>query len=489
MNNLTFGHKIGLGFALVIAIVIALSAVALHSFSNLAAVAAQRVQILQKVTPSLQQVISVATNLETGQRGYIITGDPAYLQPYEQAKAAIKPALDRLAALPDSPEVQAALPKITELIAAKQAELQQTVDLRRAGDLAEAIKVVQSGQGKRIMDDLRALIGSLLQIEDQAVQKDDQQFDAALVRGRRALIYGALLAIAITLMLGVFLTTHLTRQIGEAVDRVRSSSTELKTAAAQQATGAKDQATSLSEITTTMTELVASSHQISETAQNMTKTIQGVNEAAARGDQLVQRSDGSIRAIKQQIDLIVSHMLDLNQKSRQIGGILELVNELAEQTNILAINATIEAVSAGESGKRFAVVADEIRKLADRVGGANREIRRLIEESTAAVNSTVLTTEGGAKTVEVAIGDFVHVAQALAQITELLKSSAIAVQEIELGTKQQTSAVEQVKFAIAEIAGVARQTEGSATQTLQTAAELSELSRQLLALTQANGHL
>jgi methyl-accepting chemotaxis protein len=107
-----------------------------------------------------------------------------------------------------------------------------------------------------------------------------------------------------------------------------------------------------------------------------------------------------VSGIRRQVDLIVTHMLDLGKKSQQIGGILEIINELAEQTNILAINATIEASGAGDAGKRFAVVADEIRKLADRVGGSTKEIRVLIEEIRSAVNTTVMATEGGSKAVD-----------------------------------------------------------------------------------------
>ena len=108
-------------------------------------------------------------------------------------------------------------------------------------------------------------------------------------------------------------------------------------------------------------------------------------------------------------------MLDLGKKSQQIGGILEIINELAEQTNILSINATIEAAGAGESGKRFAVVADEIRKLADRVGGSTKEIRGLIDQIRAAVNAAVMATEGGSKAVDAGTRQFGEVTAASAR--------------------------------------------------------------------------
>jgi methyl-accepting chemotaxis protein len=191
-----------------------------------------------------------------------------------------------------------------------------------------------------------------------------------------------------------------------------------------------------------------------------------------------------VTGIKRQVDLIVTHMLDLGKKSQQIGGILEIINELAEQTNILAINATIEAAGAGDAGKRFAIVADEIRKLADRVAGSTKEIRGLIEEIRAAVNTTVMATEGGTKAVDLGARQFAEVAAALKQIGSLVATTTEAAREIELSTKQQTTAVEQVNAAISSVAQATRETEASLTQTLQTATQLTGLSRELSRLIQ-----
>jgi methyl-accepting chemotaxis protein len=175
-------------------------------------------------------------------------------------------------------------------------------------------------------------------------------------------------------------------------------------------------------------------------------------------------------------------MLDLGKKSQQIGGILEIINELAEQTNILAINATIEAAGAGDSGKRFGVVADEIRKLADRVGGSTKEIRGLIDEIRAAVNTTVMTTEGGTKAVDAGARQFGDVTAALKQIVGLVSTTTEAAREIELSTKQQSTAVEQVNIAVSNVAQATKETEASSSQTLQTAQQLTTLSRDLMRL-------
>src|SRR5690606_35612096 len=166
------------------------------------------------------------------------------------------------------------------------------------------------------------------------------------------------------------------------------------------------------------------------------------------GEDAVGSARDAVGSIKEQVDTIVAHMLDLGKKSQRVGGILEIINELAEQTNILAINATIEAAGAGEAGRRFAVVGEEIRKLADRVGGSTKEIRTLIDEIRAAVNATVMATETGSKTVEAGTQRFAELQAAFSRIGNIVASTMEAGREIELSTKQQSTAVEQVNIAI-----------------------------------------
>jgi methyl-accepting chemotaxis protein len=265
---------------------------------------------------------------------------------------------------------------------------------------------------------------------------------------------------------------------------VQSSSAELQSAANQQATAAKEQATAMTEITTTITELMATSRQIAESAQRVAQIAGQTAGSATSGETVVERAHDSIVAIRRQVDLIVGHMLELGRKSQQIGSVLEIVAELAEQTNILAINATIESAGAGEAGKRFAVVADEIRKLADRVAGSTKEIRLLIEDVRSSVNTTVMTTETGSKAVDAGAKQFSEVATALRQITGMVGTTTEAAKEIELSTKQQSTAVEQVNVAITNVAQAARETEASSGQILQTAGQLNGLSSDLLRLVQ-----
>jgi methyl-accepting chemotaxis protein len=201
----------------------------------------------------------------------------------------------------------------------------------------------------------------------------------------------------------------------------------------------------------------------------------------------VTRTTETLNTVRRQVDAIVGHMLDLGGKSQQIGGILEIINELSDQTNILAINASIEAAGAGEVGRRFGVVADEIRKLGDRVLVSTKDIRRLIEEIRASVNTTVMATETGSKAVDLSGQQFGEVATTFRQIAQGVATTSEAAREIELSTKQQATAVEQVNVAVANVAQASRETEASSSQTLTTSSQLSALSRTLASLVHRNG--
>jgi methyl-accepting chemotaxis protein len=334
------------------------------------------------------------------------------------------------------------------------------------------------------MDEIRRVLADMEHEERDLLAVRDEAVVSAVSTANFAIVFGTLLCLALMAGAGFMITRSLTSQIGAAVQHMQSSSTELQAASNQQATGAREQSTAMIEITTTMTELLATSKQIADSARRVSHIAEDTATGARAGEQTVSKASASIESIRRQVDLIVTHMLDLGKKSQQIGGILEIVNELAEQTNILAINATIEAAGAGESGRRFAVVADEIRKLADRVGGSTREIRGLIDEIRAAVNATVMTTEGGSKAVDAGTRQFSEVATAFGQIAGMVGTTTEAAREIELSTKQQSTAVEQVKIAVSDVAQATRETEASSSQTLQTASQLANLSRALMRMVQ-----
>ena len=484
MDNWTFGRKISAGFALSLILLIAIGAVAYASISKLTGTS-QWVTHTHEVLEHIAGVLSLLKDAETGQRGFVITGDESFLEPYQSGTAGVLNVVKELRKLTaDNPSQQRRIDAAEPLVAAKLAELKQTIDLRRSGNIEDVTKLIRGGAGKKFMDDLRRILDEMESQERGLLQKRSEEGDAAASGAKSVIILGTLLCLVCVVAAGFLIVRSLTRQIGSSVGQIQSSSTELQAAANQQATATKEQATAMSEISTTISELLGTSRQIAESSQRVA-SIAGKTAAAARsGDATVAAAHDSIATIRRQVDLIVNNMLELGRKSQQIGAVLDIVAELAEQTNILAINATIEAAGANEAGKRFAVVADEIRKLADRVAGSTKEIRGLIDDVRSSVNTTIMTTEGGSKSVDAGTQQFSEVAAAFGEIAGLVSTTTEAAREIELSTKQQSTAVEQVNVAITSAAQATKETEASSGQTLQTAVELSGLSHALLRIIQ-----
>lgn len=480
----TFGKKIAAGFALAFVLMALIGTTAYRSINTLSNTS-QLVAHSHLVLERLADVLNVLQDAEIGARGYIITGDGSFLEPYQNAETKIVAVVNALRALmADNSAQQKRIVQAQPIISAKMALTKRQIEMRKAREIEAVTKLVQTGEGQKLMDDLRQIVGEMEQEERSLLKERAAQVEAAVNSSTLSISLATLACLLIVSTVGMIITRSLTSQIGAAVHHMQSSSSELQVASNQQTMGSKEQSTAMKEITTTMNELLVTSKQIAESAQRVAQIAEETAMGARSGEQTVTQANVAIVSIKRQVDLIVAHMLDLGKKSQQIGGILEIINELAEQTNILAINATIEAAGAGESGKRFAVVADEIRKLADRVGGSTKEIRGLIDDIRAAVNTTVMTTEGGSKAVDAGAQQFTQVAIAFRQIVSLVSTTTEATREIELSTKQQSTAVSQVNIAVSNVAQAARESEVSSSQTLQTASELSKLSRELMRLIQ-----
>jgi methyl-accepting chemotaxis protein len=482
--NITVGKRLAAGFGLAALVLLLIAAVSYRN-ANLLIANEQWVGHTHHVRADISDLLSQIKDAETGQRGYLLTGEESYLDPYKSALAGFKTSLAELKTLTsDNPSEQSRFARVTPLIESKFAELDNTISVRRNQGFDAALKIVVTNAGKMFMDQIRAILSEADQEEQTLLQKRSAEARASSDTTMEVILWGGLMGAMVVGAFGWLISKFLSDQIGAAVGQMRSSSSELQAAANQQAMGAKEQASAMAEISTTISELLATSRQIAESAQRVAHNAEQTANSARTGHGTVDLTQDSIVGIRRQVDQIVSHMLELGRKSQEIGAVLDIVSELAEQTNILAINATIEAAGAGDAGKRFAVVAEEIRKLADRVGGSTKEVRTLIDDVRSAVNTTVMATETGSKAVDAGTRQFGDVASTFKQIANLLATTTDAAREIELSTKQQATAVEQVNTAIASVTQASMETETSAGQTLQTVSQMAVLSKALMRIIQ-----
>jgi len=482
MAGRTFGNKLALAFGLTLGLTVLIAAT---SVAALGFVVHSNNLVIASATDDLVGAQRLSTLMESRMsdfRAFMINKQQNFLDQSEASRAAFVAQIAKLRSTLVDRRSRALLDQVSAAEAQHYALLAPVIEKRKTFTDRNLISTVGSPAVGTARQAVQDGVAALVKQVGAAVEAARNRSAARAVQAVVVIIGLGSAAVACGAWTAWRLTRDLRREVGTAVGHIQSSSAQLESAAAQQAAGGRDQSGAMSEITTTISELLITSRQIAESAQRVSQIAEDTAEAARSGDATIEQTRASIAAIRTQVDQIVQHMLALGEKSQQIGGVADLVSELAEQTNILAINATIEASGAGEWGRRFAVVAEEIRKLADRTAGSAKEIRTLIEDVRGAVNTTVMATEIGAKAVDAGSRQFDDATDSFRRIGQLVATTNDATREIELSTKQQTSAVEQVNVAASDTARVSRETEASAVQTKQTAAHLSNLSGELLEL-------
>jgi len=274
------------------------------------------------------------------------------------------------------------------------------------------------------------------------------------------------------------LIIYLISQMHDSSARLSGASGEILSATEQQASGAAEQAASISETTATMEELAATYRQIAENANHVVKMAETSLGNAESGQQAVMNTLDSMESIKARAQSSAAKILQLGERSQQIGQVLTIINSIADQTKILALNAAIEAARAGEAGKGFSVVAVEIRKLAESVVDSTGEIETIMTEIQGAANDLVIATEQELKQVEGGV-DLAHVTgDNFDQILATIEQTTSAAKEISAATQQQRSATEQVVKAMREVASVAQQTATASRQVAGAAEQLSTIAKE-----------
>ncbi len=262
-------------------------------------------------------------------------------------------------------------------------------------------------------------------------------------------------------------------------ENLNASASEIFATTKEQAAATRQQAAAVQEITATVEEINQSGKQVAERAKQVSGSAQSMANASNLGLQAVESIVKAMEGIRHQAGSVADNIVTLSERTQAIGEIIASVTDIAEQSNLVALNAAIEAADAREDGRRFAVVAGEIKNLADQAKDATRRVRSILEEIQRGINTSVLLTEEAMKRVEYGREKVTVAEDAIRKMTANVAESANAFQQIGGATNQQQIGFEQVVQALQEIRQASQQTASSTGQLEAAAGGFTALSQQL----------
>ncbi len=268
-------------------------------------------------------------------------------------------------------------------------------------------------------------------------------------------------------------------RVAQNTSQVASAATELFSTAEQMATGAEEVAAQAGTVATAGEEMTATSTEI---AQNCTMAFQGsqqANDAAVSGAAVVQASVTIMNRIAERVKNSAKTVESLGARSDQIGEIVGTIEDIADQTNLLALNAAIEAARAGEQGRGFAVVADEVRALAERTTKATKEIGQMIKAIQQATKGAVTTMDEGVHEVEKGTAEAARSGEALQAILIQINNVTMQVNQIATAAEEQTATTTEISNNIQQITEVVQETAKGAQESANAASQLARLAEDL----------
>jgi methyl-accepting chemotaxis protein len=479
LNMRTIQAKLALGFVLGPIILAIVGAIAyLSTIALIDSLERQRhsYQVLQQT----EEVAKLLVDAENGQRGFLLVGSEDYLQPYTVAIAAATDAIARLAELTsDNPRQQARIERLRPLVTDRFKSLADNIQLRRDRGLDAAVAKTASGEGKEFMDQIRTLLADFNAEENELLDQRtaDARRSAALTFN--AIIYGTIISFVVLAVIGFLIARSVIGPVNRTVEQLTSVSAEILAGTTQQAAGMREHSSAVTETVTTVDEVLQTSEQAAQRAQAVAESSQRAAQAGHAGRKAVEESVSAMGTVREQTGSIAESILTLAEQAQAIGEIIATVNDIAEQTNVLSLNAAIEASRAGEHGKGFSVVAGEVKALADQSKKATAQVRQILGEIQKATNAAVMVTEQGSKSVNEAIKTVNDAGTMIRTLADIIAEAVQSAAQIAASSAQQATGMRQIHQAMQNINQVSVQNLAATNQSEQAAKHLTAVGADL----------
>lgn len=272
---------------------------------------------------------------------------------------------------------------------------------------------------------------------------------------------------------------NITKGITEACQYMVSMVEEVRHAVDTQSSGASEQASSINEISASLSEIEKSSNQTMEKAKALGISAERTQEKGQQGLDAIDQSVNGMKKVRDKVQIIAQTILDLSNRTQQIGEITSVVNNLAQQSKMLALNASIEAAKAGEAGKGFAVVAIEVKNLAEQSEQATTQVQKILESIRYAAEKAVMVTEEGTKGVDEGTELVEQTGDIIRNLNDVIHETTIASQQIESAVRQESAGIEQITTGMNEINQVTASFIESVKQTMEAITNLIEIANNL----------
>ena len=269
------------------------------------------------------------------------------------------------------------------------------------------------------------------------------------------------------------------QEIRDGVNVLASSASEILSSTTEIAAGMAETATSVSETTATMEEVKQTAQVSAQKSRGVSDNSQKAALVAEQGNAAVSETLAGINQINGLMETVAESVVMLSEQTQAVGEIITVVNDLAQQSNLLAVNAAIEASKAGEQGKGFAVVAQEIKSLADQSKHATEQVRAILGDIQKATGKSVLAAEQVSKAVEGGVKQATESGESIRKLAESIRDAAQAASQIAASSQQQLAGIDQVAVAMENIKQAAQQNVSGTKQAEQAAHALNELGQKL----------